>query len=85
MQNGTGGKPPNGNGAPPPRELLTASEAAWFLAKFIEGTSNKPSASAIHKMKHRGVFNGFGVVVQMGRSVRYSITGLRKFIQAHTV
>ena len=77
MQNGTAVKPNNGGGSPPPRELLAAAEAARFLGL--------PSESAIYHMKHRGQFNGFGVIVQIGRRTLYSISGLRKFIDAHRI
>ena len=69
---------PKGGGTPPsPRELLDASEAARFLGLASE--------SAIYHMKHRGAFNGYGVVVQIGRRTLYSISGLKRFCQAHTV
>lgn len=77
MQNGTAVKPNNGGGSPPPRELLDAASAAKFLGLSSE--------SAIYHMKHRGQFKGFGVIVQIGRRTLYSISGLRKYIQAHTV
>lgn len=77
MQNGTAVKPLNGGGTPPLRELLDANGAAKFLGLSSE--------SAVYHLKHRGAFNGYGVIVQIGRRTLYSISGLRKFIDAHRV
>ena len=85
MNNGGGVKPNGGGTLPPPRELLSAEEAARFLALYIKGGGDKPSASAVYHLRHRGAFSGYNVVVKIGRRTLYSISGLRKYIAAHTV
>ena len=73
----------DGRNSSAPRELYDAESAARFLGLF--SADGQPSASAVYHMKHRGQFQGYGVVVQIGRRTLYARAGLIRFIEAHTV